>query len=134
MKRLLQEMEMPYREALRDILSFSTFARTEQTIRSLENLCRNYRLASDKKGVEYCRRVAYLGRQRAELISRNRKVAPEKRLHKKEVATWFKIWLETPALFDDWLSMRKDTAEFRELLAFESGGGLKSGGRDASGN
>lgn len=120
MKRTVPEMGMPYREDLAGVLSFSTFEEAERTIRSLENLCLKYRLSSDKKGVDYCRRIAFLGRRRAELISRNGRVTLQKRLHKKEVATWFQIWLETPALFDDWLSMRKKTAQFKELLEFES--------------
>jgi hypothetical protein len=40
----------------------------------------------------------------------------QKRLQKQEIAHWFRIWLETPALFEDWLSLRKGTEEFRKLL------------------
>jgi len=115
-----REIETPYREALAGVLAFSTFADTERSLRFIENLCRKYRQASDKKGVESCRRIAFLGRRRAESISRNPRVCLRKRLHKKEVAAWFTIWLETPDLFDDWLAMRKNTAEFRALLESES--------------
>ena len=110
------DIEPPYREALTGILTFSTFEELEQTLRNLENLCQKYRVASDKKGVEYCRRIARLGRHRAELISRNRRVGLQKRLQKKEMADWFRIWLETPAIFEDWLLMRKGTEEFKRLL------------------
>ena len=109
------EIEPPYRESLTGILAFSTFAEAERTIKTLQKICRNYEAASDKKGVEYCRRMASLGRSRAEQISRNKKVSPQKQLQKKEIATLFKIWLETPAIFDDWLSLRKSTEEFRFL-------------------
>jgi hypothetical protein len=124
------EMELPYKEAFSGILAFSTFEEAEQTINSLEKLCHNYKAASDKKGVEYCRKIASLGRQRADLISRNKKVDQKKRLQKKEIATWFRIWLETPAIFDDWLSMRKGTEEFRILADSESSRDL-SGDRNA---
>ena len=110
------ELEPPYREALTGILAFSTFAEAEETLRRLENLCRKFRSVSDKKGVEYCRRIALLGRRRAELISRNKRVRLQKRLQKQEMANWFRVWLETPALFEDWLSMRKSTEEFKKLL------------------
>jgi hypothetical protein len=115
MPRTVLDIEPPYREALTGVLAFSTFAEAEKTLRILENLCRKYRAASDKKGVEYCRQIASLGRHRAELISRNQKVGLHKRLQKKEMANWFRIWLETPAIFEDWLSMRKSTDEFKEL-------------------
>jgi len=32
------------------------------------------------------------------------------------MANWFRIWLETPALFEDWLSLRKNAEEFKKLL------------------
>jgi hypothetical protein len=113
------DIEPPYRESLKGVLTFSSFAEAEDTLRTLENLCREYRLASDKKGVEYCRRIAYLGRRRAELISRNHRVSVRKRLQKQEMANWFRIWLETPALFEDWLAIRKSTDEFKRLSASE---------------
>jgi hypothetical protein len=134
MDRVDLQIDQPYGEELEGLLSFSSFAQTEQTIQRLENLCRKYRLASDKKGVEYCRQVASLGRKRAELISRNRRVSLSKRLQKQEIATWFKIWLETPAIFEDWLAMRKNTEEFRKLLESESAQAPKSGDSYASGS
>jgi hypothetical protein len=119
MPRDAPEIELPYREALTGVLVFSTLAEAEDTLRKLENLCRKYRSASDKKGVDYCRRIAFLGRRRAEIISRNKKVSLRKRIEKQEIANWFRIWLETPALFEDWLSMRKGTEEFKKLLELE---------------
>jgi hypothetical protein len=116
MARKVLEMESPYRETFTGVLAFSTFAETEATIRTLENLYQKYHSASDKKGVDYCRQIASLGRRRAELISRNHKVSLRKRLQKQEMANWFRIWLETPSLFEDWLLMRKSTEEFQKLL------------------
>jgi hypothetical protein len=114
------KIDPPYCEVLEDLLAFSSFAEAEQTINRLDFLCRNYQSASDKKGVEYCRQIATLGRRRAELISRNQRVNPQKRLQKREIAQWFKIWLEAPSIFEDWLSMRKSTEEFKRLLESET--------------
>jgi len=133
MGRRSLEIEAPYREALAGILSFASFAAAEETLRSLENLCRIYRSASDKKGVEYCRQIAILGRRRAEYISRNPRVDVRKRLQKQEIATWFRIWVETPEIFESWLSLRKSTREFQDLLQSELQDQSKSGDRHASG-
>jgi len=116
MARKTPAIESPYHEELSGVLAFSTFTEAEETLKKLENLCRKYRSVRDKKGVEYCRRIAFLGRRRAELISRNKRVCLRKRLQKQEMANWFRIWLETPALFDDWLLLRKSTDEFKKLL------------------
>jgi len=114
------EIESPYGEVLTGILAFSTFAEAEETLRKLDVLFQQYQLVGDKKGMKYCRQIAVLGRRRAEFISRNKKVCLQKRLHKKEMADWFRVWLETPALFEDWLSMRKRTEEFKKLLKPDS--------------
>ena len=133
MARPAYGMEPPYCEALTGILSFSSFAAAEHTLERLEDLRRKYQSASDKKGVEYCRQIAALGRRRAEMIGRNKRVSLRARRQKQEMANWFRIWLETPALFADWLAMRKDTEEFRELLRSECSQKSKAGERHGSG-
>jgi hypothetical protein len=72
--------------------------------------------------VEYCRRLALLGRRRAEFIGRNRRVGLQKRLQKMEISAWFRLWLESPELFEDWLALRKRTPEFNRLWESESSG------------
>jgi hypothetical protein len=115
------QFDAPYDALLEGILSFKTLAEAESTLEHLEDLRRRYRAECDKKGVEYCRQIGVLGRRRAELIARNRRVAPSKRVVKQEMALWFRIWLETPELFADWLSLRKRTLEFQRLRELESG-------------
>jgi|WetSurMetagenome_2_1015567.scaffolds.fasta_scaffold702005_2 hypothetical protein len=133
MARFAFETDIAYRDDLTGILSFATFAEAEKTVGRLQNLCRKYQSLSDKKGMEYCRQIASLGRKRADLISRNKRVSLPKRMQKQEIATWFKIWLETPAIFEDWLAMRKNTDEFRRLLESESVQASKSGESYAAG-
>ena len=110
------DFEKPYNDDLKGILAFSNFTEAEKTIRNLQKLYGKYEKASDKKGIECCRKIALLGRQRAEFISRNKRVSLRKRLQKREIAEWFRIWLEIPTLFDDWLMMRKRTEDFKKLL------------------
>ena len=119
MARSAMEMESPYREALTGILSFSSLAEAEETIKRLESLRRKYQSESDSKGEEYCRKTALLGRRRAELISRNMRVRVQKRKQKQEIAIWFGIWLETPEIFENWLILRKKPLEFQKLLKSE---------------
>jgi hypothetical protein len=40
-------------------------------------------------------------------------VEPHKREEKVEIANWFRIWLETPDAFFDWLDVRKQSPDFR---------------------
>ncbi len=108
-------LEPPYDGEMSGLLRFANLSEAEKTLARLENLRQRFMSASDKKGVEYCLQVARLGRQRAEMVSRNRRVRTGKRLQKQEIALWFRVWLETPDLFCDWLQLRKTTAAYQEL-------------------
>ncbi len=117
MVRLPKEVviDPPYDAELKGMLSFKSFLDAERTLLRLEDLRQKYIAQCDKMGFEYCRRVALLGRRRAEQVSRNQRVQPAKRRQKKEIASWFQVWLETPDLFINWLELRKRTPSFLGL-------------------
>jgi hypothetical protein len=112
-------IDSPYDSELNGILSFRTFADAERTLLRLQELRQKYIAEGDDKGHEYCRQIALLGRRRAELVGRNRNVSEAKRKQKIEVASWFRVWLETPDLWQDWLELRKASRSFAELLESE---------------
>jgi hypothetical protein len=82
----------------------------------LDELLRKFRLEHKRGGEQRVREVALLGRRRAEMIARNRKVEPKKRAEKEEIARWFGTWLETPDAFFDWLEVRKQSPEFQKVF------------------
>lgn len=106
--------ESSYEGLFEHILAFRTYSEAEESLRKLDELLHRFVAASDKKGVEHCRNVALRGRRRAEMIARNPKVDPVKRSQKKEVALWFRIWLEDPGLFWGWLELRKSAPGFAD--------------------
>jgi hypothetical protein len=110
-----ESFDPPYDGVFAGLLKFATFAEAEETLRRLEELRLRYRDLGDRKGEGYCRELALLGRRRAEQIARNPRVAAVRRLEKGEIALWFRIWLETPALFETWLELRRRTDQFRRL-------------------
>lgn len=99
------------------MLRFSDFAAAAQSIAELEKTRQRFEAEGDKKGVSYCRELGRLGRRRAEAMSRSRRLRPARRREKRELADWFRIWLETPRLFEHWLELRRRSAEFAALVA-----------------
>jgi hypothetical protein len=79
----------------------------------LDELMRKFRSQGEHAAVERVLNIARLGKRRAEMISHNHKVEPQKRAEKEEIAGWFRIWLETPDAFFDWLDVRKQAPDFR---------------------
>jgi hypothetical protein len=108
-----EEAEEQYEEEFEDLLHFKTLEDAEVSIMRLDELMRKFQAHGEPAAAERVLNVARLGKRRAEMISRNRKVEPHKRSEKEEIAGWFRIWLETPDAFFDWLDVRKQSPEFK---------------------
>jgi hypothetical protein len=119
-------MEEPYASRLRNLLQFHDFASAEASLRKLDQVYRDYRQASDQIGTGLVRALLQKGKLRAGSLAANPRVSSEKRAEKREIATWFRIWLETPDLFFDWLELRKASEEFRRLFRETSATSSKS--------
>ena len=85
----------------------------EVSLMRLDELMHRFQAHGERAAVERVLNVARLGKRRAEMIARNVKVEPQKREEKLEIANWFRIWLETPDAFFDWLDVRKQSPEFQ---------------------
>ena len=108
-----------YEEEFDDLLHFSTLEEAEMCLVRLDELLRKFQQHKERAAVERVRGVARMGRRRAEMIARNRKVDEKKRAQKQEVAQWFAVWLETPDAFFDWLEVRKQSTSFQSKFLDE---------------
>lgn len=108
-----EDAEDQYEEEFEDLLHFKTLEDAEVSVMRLDELMRKFREQGERAAVERVLSVARLGKRRAEMIARNPKVEAPKRAEKEEIASWFRIWLETPDAFFDWLDVRKQSAEFQ---------------------
>lgn len=109
-----EEAEEQYEEEFEDLLHFSTLEDAEVSLMRLDELMRKFHAHGERAAVERVLQIARLGKRRAEMIARNPKVDAKKRAEKTEIANWFRIWLETPDAFFDWLDVRKQSPEYRE--------------------
>lgn len=116
-------MEEPYATRLTGLLQFRDLQTAEGALRKLDQAYREYQRASDHKGVQLVRSLVLKGKLRAEGLAANPRVSPARRAEKREIASWFRVWLETPDLFFDWLEVRKSSEEFQSTLARPAGEG-----------
>jgi hypothetical protein len=63
--------------------------------------------SSDTARAARCRQAVITGKEHARLAARRRAAPPEARALKEEMAAWMLLWLENPAIFPTWLSLRK---------------------------
>ena len=111
------DTEGRYEEEFRDLLHFATLEEAEMCLVRLDELLRKFRAEGERAAAERVLEVARLGRRRAEMIARNPRVDAQKRAEKEEVLQWFKIWLDTPDAFFDWLEVRKQSPDFQRRFA-----------------
>ena len=90
-----------------------TLAAAETFMGRLEDFRVRYERIADKQGVAQVRSIAAEARRLAEAIASNRSTDRSMRTEQSEIAEWLKLWLQTPALFKDWLELRKESDEFR---------------------
>ncbi len=111
------DTEGRYEEEFRDLLHFASLEEAEMCLVRLDELLRKFRAEGERAAAERVLEIARLGRRRAEMIARNAKVEGPKRAEKEEVMRWFKIWLDTPDAFFDWLELRKQSPDFQQRFS-----------------
>jgi hypothetical protein len=111
-----------YEEEFRDLLHFATLEEAEMCLVRLDELLRKFRSAGENAAAERVMEVARLGRRRAEMIARNPRVDARKREEKQEVLQWFRIWLDTPETFFDWLDVRKQSPDYVRRFGSDTAG------------
>jgi hypothetical protein len=109
-------LEEPYASHLEGVLKFRNLGSAEASLHRLDALYREYQAAPDRVGMRLARALALKGKQRAESLAERAGVSAAKRQEKREIAGWFRVWLESPELFSDWLELRKQSEEFRSLF------------------
>lgn len=114
-----RRLESPYDAMFRNILKFSDFNQTLNSIRRLENLRRKFAADKDKEGLRLVKESAIKGKNRASMISKNQKVDEQKRLEKAEIAEWFKLYLQSPEIFESWVKIRRKSKDFEETFNTE---------------
>jgi hypothetical protein len=103
----------PYDAVFRNVLKFSTFEEAAASIRRLDNLRKQFRRKNDREGLRRVQETVLKGKQRAQMIAGNQSVNERKREEKAEMAEWFTVWLNQPEIFEDWLSLRLASKDFR---------------------
>jgi len=116
-----RRLESPYDAMFRNILKFSDFKQTLISIRRLENLRKKFAAENDREGLRLVRETALKGKNRAQMISKNEKVDPQKRAEKSEIAEWFTLWMQSPEIFESWVLLRRNTPDFKEKFEKATG-------------
>ena len=116
-------MESPtdkYENLFGGLTKCGTLAEAEGSLRQIDKLFREFQRAGDRKGIRYARQAALRLKHSTTALSQSPKLKEYQRSEMGEAAQWLSVWLQTPDIFDQWLELRKATAEFRKLFTATS--------------
>ena len=85
----------------------------------LENLRAQFESAEDTEALEELRSFAADARRRAETLAKDRTCQARTRATQREILEWIKVWMQTPALFADWVELRRRSPDFRKQFLDE---------------
>jgi hypothetical protein len=106
----------PYEAMFYNILKLADLDQALGTIRNLENLRKKLASENDKEGLRLLRELVLNGKKRIlELVADPRREAG--RLLNTEIAEWLTLWLQSPEIFENWVTLRRASADFRIKFA-----------------
>jgi hypothetical protein len=89
----------------------SDLEEAEKLILKLEELRARFTGAHDRDALQELRRLAGEARQSAAASAKN---DPASRYVQLEIAEWITLWMQNPAVFKDWLDLRRRSSDFRK--------------------
>lgn len=109
----------PYEAAFRNVLDISGLKSALTSLRNLESLRTKYRKDDDKEGVRLVREAALTAKQQAAETAERTRVDAITRQINAEIAEWFRVWLQTPELFESWVDLRQHSQDFIDKFGQE---------------
>jgi len=82
-------------------------------LRRLEKLRKRFTSENNTSDLRRLRELALNQKARAQLLARDDALREQTRAAQTEIAEWFRVWLQTPDLFEDWLELRRRSPEFK---------------------
>jgi hypothetical protein len=109
----------------KDVADFAVFDRfdpakplrlkqAEALIGILEKLRKKFERAGDAQALRTLRDEAVNASQTVQLLAQNQKLGQRVRGEQWEIAEWLAVWIRTPALFAEWLELRKRSNDFQQ--------------------
>jgi hypothetical protein len=109
----------PYDAMFFNIMKLADLGQAHGTIRNLENLRKKLAGENDKEGLRLLREKALKGKSSALEISADPRLENTARLENAEIAEWLTIWLQSPEIFENWVTLRQNSNDFREKFGAE---------------
>jgi hypothetical protein len=106
LRRLLAETGLPVELPYGGVKQ-KTFEELEQSLIEMERVYTPAKEHGDSALAQLCRNAVIQAKEHARLAARSPKTSNAKKAAKEEMARWMLVWLENPAIFPEWVKLRK---------------------------
>jgi hypothetical protein len=97
-----------------------SLGQAETLIEKFEELRQRFEAEGDRDASALLNSLAVNARRAAELIASDFHSDRLRRAEQAEIVEWFKVWIQTPHLFANWIELRKRSAEFKRKFSGEA--------------
>jgi hypothetical protein len=114
-----QYTDRPHEAEFRNLLRLDDLESALRSLQQVDNLRRKFRSTDDKEGLRLLREEVLEAKTAALRASRDKKLDERTRRTKAETAEWLTIWLQSPEIFENWIKLRRSSAEFKNKFGAE---------------
>lgn len=104
----------PYEAAFRSALKFDDLRVTLASLRHLDNLRRKLMSENDRHGLRAMRDAVIAAKAEARAAAERSSLDAGTQHVQAEIAEWLTVWLQTPNLFESWVTVRQRSASFKD--------------------
>ncbi|MEO8042691.1 MAG: hypothetical protein ABI646_08785 [Acidobacteriota bacterium] len=109
---LKRASDRPYDAVFVNLFDLHDLRAAHGSIRQVENLRRKFEADSDREGLRLLRQNVITEKETQIAVAKKAKVDELDRLEASEIAKWLTIWLQSPELFENWVKLRRASADF----------------------
>ncbi|MBA3768890.1 MAG: hypothetical protein H0X08_00010 [Blastocatellia bacterium] len=106
----------PYAAALENLIKLGDLREALTSLRSVEQLRRQYASKNDAEGGRQLRKAVLAAKDDLKIAIDSPKTDGPRRAIAIEISQWLSRWLQTPALFETWVGMRIESKNFVEMF------------------
>ena len=107
--------DRPHEAEFRNLFKTDDLDALGRSIKHANNLRAKFLAAGDKDGLRLLRDEAIEVKAALQKAARDKTLDARRRRLSAEMAEWLTIWLQSPELFNNWVKLRKSSADYKKL-------------------
>ena len=105
--------DQPHEAEFRNLIRTDDLNAAARSIKQVDNLRSKFLATGDKDGLRLLREEVLEAKTALQKASRDKQHDVQTRQTSAEIAEWLTIWLQSPELYENWIKLRRGSADFK---------------------